>query len=132
MHFLIVDDLENQYIPHVPWYGFQDVKHLGVRRQKRNTDNPKIATSVHLLFSKDGYGHEKFENIKRNGWMLENTIVVRKSIPSTYFAVLQIIGVYAGVQELEPKFCNSHTGIHNVKTLELNIPYFSDIHFSIN
>ena len=44
--------------------------------------------------------------MKRNWWSIEQTIIVRKTVPSTYFGVIQIPGVYAGLQQLPNSECN--------------------------
>ena len=42
---------------------------------------------------------------KRNWWVVSNSIVAVKTVPSTYFGVIQIPGVYAGVQQLKDVEC---------------------------
>ena len=96
----------------IKFNGFQNISNVGVRLHNGNVNDPKIATSVHLLFSSNGFIRKKFDKI--NWWVLKNTIIVRKTIPSTYFAVMQIPGVYAGVQQLKSKFCGNHQGTYKL------------------
>jgi hypothetical protein len=72
--------------------------------------DPNIATSVHLLFSKDVLSHKMFNKMKRNWWIIENTIVVEKTVSSTYFGVIQLPGIYAGLQQLPSSECNGDDG----------------------
>ena len=76
----------------------------------RNDKSPKFAQSVWMKYTKDGYDYWMFQNIKRNGWALKNTIIVQKSVPNTFFATIVYGGGYAGIQQLDNKRCNQETG----------------------
>ena len=99
---------------YIPWYGFDDTNTIDIRLNKQNRNYVEPATTVHLMFSKDGYNHFKFEQIKRGGWILKNNIRVRETFPSTFFSVLQFPGVYAGIQHLSrSELCKDHAGINS-------------------
>ena len=74
------------------------------------TNPGQIAQSVWLHFRKDGFDYYKFQEVKRNGWTLRNTIVVQKSVPSTFFAAIVYGGGYAGIQQLDSINCGSEEG----------------------
>ena len=76
---------------------------------------PNIATSVRLLFSKPGLVIKR-----RNWWIIENTIVVEKTVPSTYFGVIQLPGIYAGLQQLPSSECGDNIYGDNL----LQLPYY--------
>lgn len=44
--------------------------------------------------------------MKRNWWMIEQTIIVHKTVPSTYFGAIQLPGIYAGLQQLPDNECD--------------------------
>ena len=70
-----------------------------------NANGPNIATSVHLRFYNVDMNNAVINKIKRNWWVVSNSIIVQKTVPSTYFGVIQIPGVYAGVQQLKDVEC---------------------------
>ena len=78
---------------------------LGVCDSNGKTNGPNIATSVHLRFYNASMNSAAINKIKRNWWVVSNSIVVVKTVPSTYFGVIQIPGVYAGVQQLKDVEC---------------------------
>ena len=78
---------------------------LGVYDSNGNTNGPNIATSVHLRFFNASMNSAAINKSKRNWWVVSNSIVVVKTVPSTYFGVIQIPGVYAGVQQLKDVEC---------------------------
>ena len=66
---------------------------------------PNIATSVRLSFFANDLSYEILNRMKRNWWMIKQTIIVHKTVPSTYFGVIQIPGIYAGIQQLPDNEC---------------------------
>ena len=44
--------------------------------------------------------------MKRNWWIIEQTVVVHKTVPSTYFGAIQLPGIYAGLQQLPDNECD--------------------------
>ena len=67
---------------------------------------PNIATSVRLSFSTNEMSNQILNRMKRNWWSIEQTIIVHKTVPSTYFGVIQIPGIYAGLQQLPNNECS--------------------------
>ena len=67
---------------------------------------PNIATSVRLSFFANDLSYEILNRMKRNWWMIKQTIIVHKTVPSTYFGVIQIPGIYAGIQQLPDNECS--------------------------
>ena len=64
-----------------------------------------------LHYSRDGQvEYNKFQALKKNGWTLRNTIVVQKTVPNTFFAVIVFGGGYAGIQQLPPENCGMTEG----------------------
>ena len=78
---------------------------LGVCDPNGNANGPNIATSVHLRFYNAPMNSAAINKIKRNWWVVSNSIVVTKTVPSTYFGVIQIPGIYAGLQQLKEVEC---------------------------
>ena len=63
---------------------------------------------------------------KRNWWVVSNSIVVVKTVPSTYFGVIQIPGVYAGVQQLKDVECGkTFEGKYKMILRQQNIETYS-------
>lgn len=112
---LILDfnDNINQATQHFPWFGFQEFNGQNKDVITRTDYSPKFAQSVWLEYTEDGYDRAKFQKIKRNGWILKNTIVVQKTVPATYFSVIIYGGGYAGIQQLDNRFCGQSKGINN-------------------
>ena len=68
------------------------------------------AESVHLDFSKDGFGSKKWNEVYKNGWKLENTIIVQKSVMTTFFETVGYGGGYAGIQQHPSSSCRMTDG----------------------
>ena len=66
---------------------------------------PNIATSVLLSFSTSRLNETVVNRMKRNWWKIEQTIIVHKTVPSTFFGVIHIPGIYAGLQQLPDNDC---------------------------
>ena len=81
---------------------------LGVCDPSGNANGPYIATSVHLRFYNAPMNSAAINKIKRNWWVVSNSIVVEKTVPSTYFGVVQIPGIYAGLQQLKEVECGKN------------------------
>ena len=81
---------------------------LGVCDLGGNAYGPNIATSVHLRFYNVDMNNAAINKIKRNWWVVSNSIVVQKTVPSTYFGVIQIPGIYAGLQQLKDVECGKN------------------------
>ena len=79
-------------------------------RSYRFNPSHKFAMSTTLRYEKEGHDKSNFQKIKREGWILRNTIVVRKTVPSTYFAVIVFGGGYAGLQQWPNFMCNQTKG----------------------
>ena len=101
-------------IPRTPWYGFPFDNNKTEPSFFRSLNDIKPATSVHLRFEDEGFTAQRFERIRKNGWAVENTIIVRHTEPGTYFSVLQFPGAYAGIQQLESERCGMAQGISSV------------------
>ena len=48
--------------------------------------------------------------MKKNGWMIENTIIVHKSVRTTFFETIGFGGGYAGLQQHESSTCGKNKG----------------------
>ena len=66
--------------------------------------------STTLRYEKADYDKKKFQQIRREGWVLKNSIVVQKTVPSTYFAVIMFDGGYTGLQHWPNFMCNQTKG----------------------
>ena len=82
---------------------------IGARSFDENMSH-KFAMSTTLRFEKSGYDKKMFQQIKREGWVLKNSIVVQKTVPSTYFAVIMFDGGYTGLQQWPNFMCNQNKG----------------------
>ena len=93
-----------------------------LRKAMENYYKPKLITdrigscggrwaeSVHLDFSKDGFYRSKWNQVKKNGWMIENTVIVHKSVRTTFFQTIGFHGGYAGIQQHEQDTCGTSEG----------------------
>ena len=70
----------------------------------------KWAESVHLDFSKDGFDRIKWLKVYKKGWTLENTIIVQKSVKTTFFETVGYGGGYAGIQQHPSSSCHMTEG----------------------
>ena len=74
-------------------------------------DEARWAESVHLDFSRDGFDRRKWKKVSKNGWTLENTIVVHKSVQNTFFMTVGYgQGGYAGIQQQPSRKCGKKEG----------------------
>ena len=77
----------------------------------RGGSEARWAESVHLDFSRDGFDRRKWKKVSKNGWMLENTIVVHKSVQNTFFMTVGYgQGGYAGIQQQPSWKCGKKEG----------------------
>ena len=84
-------------------YGFRD---------SLQSASPRFAQSVWLHYTKEGFGPEKWQAIKKNGWILEDSVIVQKSVPNTYFSTIIYGGGYAGIQQHPSESCGITEGNH--------------------
>ena len=76
----------------------------------RGQTEARWAESVHLDFSRDGFDRRKWKKVSKNGWTLENTIVVQKSVQNTFFMTVGYgAGGYAGIQQ-PSRICGKKEG----------------------
>ena len=97
-------DFSKEYDKMISKNGF-----VGARNFDENKSH-KFAMSTTLRYEKAGYDEKKFQQIKREGWVLKNSIVVQKTVPSTYFAVIMFDGGYTGLQHWPNFMCNETKG----------------------
>ena len=90
---------------------------------------PNIATSVRLSFSGNKLSNTVLNRMKRNWWIIEQTVVVHKTVPSTYFGAIQLPGIYAGLQQLPDNECDHRksNGKKNSKSSWPNNHFFQKI-----
>ena len=91
-------------------YASDDYYSLKIRSKRSNFMPGRWAESVHLYFTRDGFDRSKWSAISKNGWMLENTIVVHKSVKRTFFETVGYGGGYAGIQQLPSRSCGMSKG----------------------
>jgi len=79
-------------------------------KTRYGNSSPRWAESVHFDFSKDGYGPNKWSQVYKNGWILEDSIIVHKSVMNTYFCTVGYGGGYAGIQQHPSESCGKTEG----------------------
>ena len=96
------------------WLGLkqasEDYFKLKLLSDRSSTSPGRWAESVHLDFSKDGFDRWKWSEVSKNGWMLENTIIVHKSVRTTFFETVGYGGGYAGIQQQPSHICGMSEG----------------------
>jgi hypothetical protein len=81
-----------------------------ILKRRYGNSSPRFAQSVWLDYSKEGFGPEKWQALKRNGWILEDSVIVQKSVPNTYFSTVVFGGGYSGIQQHPSESCGITEG----------------------
>ena len=88
----------------------EDYINLKLLSERSNKEPGRWAESVHLNFFRDGFDRWKWSQVSKNGWMLENTIIVHKSVRPTFFETVGYGGGYAGIQQQPSHICGMSEG----------------------